>query len=114
MLTIQSGAEFIGYGPYQQCPNCNNKVIMSIREEYAKVGVMYLPLSTKPGRIFVQCSTCETAWKINKDEAIKLLEEGKKTTKAFLAEASPKRKKIILERLSKWGADSLVVFFGTN
>ncbi len=113
MLTIQSGSEFIGFGPHAKCPKCNNKVLMKVYEEFVKTGVMYIPIVSKTGKLFVMCGTCESAWNIQKKEAIDILESGKEVTKDFLTKSDEKRRKKILERLNKLGAYDLVVYLGT-
>ncbi len=114
MLTFQTGSEFMGFGPYMECPKCKNKVLMRINEEYVKSGVLYMPIVSKHGKIFMQCGTCETAWKLEKEEAIPLLEEGMETTKKYLMKIDSSTRKAVLKRLNKWGAHDLVVYYGSE
>lgn len=113
MLTIQTGNEFMGFGPYMKCPKCANKVLMRISEEFVKTGVMYLPIVSKRGKIFMQCGTCETAWKLEIEEAIGLLEDGKETTKEYLMKVDSITRRSVLKRLNKWGASDLVIYYGS-
>lgn len=113
MLTMQSGSDFLGCGPSIKCPKCNNISRLSIKQEFFKQQAFLIPVTSKYGRIFQQCNTCETAWLLEKPQALQLLEEGKEFTKGLLHEMGAEFSRSVFKRLNALGAHDLVAYLGS-
>ncbi len=113
MLTMQNGSEFLGFGPKVECPKCHNRTNPSIKQEYFKSQAFLIPIANKRGKIFCQCDTCESAWLLEKSEALVLLDEGKEYTKSVLMLLDSKDRQSIYKRLNSLGAHSIVAYLGS-
>jgi len=110
-LSIFTGKEFIGYGSFEECSHCHNKVWLEVWQPYSQTRpYTIIPLPKQYGSFVVRCRICH--WGVNirkkeRDRVRDILEEGKSATKESFARMDGKEKQHLLKNLNRCGFTEL-------
>jgi hypothetical protein len=123
LLYTAFGKKLIGFTKPLKCEKCNQTTPHAIREEYTEQNILFIPLPTSHGKIYMFCPVCEKEeslmrwvdlWGQNnaKQSIVEILEDGKEYTKDWLSTQSYKTRESIFKRLNALKAYNLVRYLG--
>jgi hypothetical protein len=125
MFVSKTGSKMLGFAGKMQCTNCNNLVLMQVRQEYLKQSWVFIPMGTTHFYAFLFCPTCETKKEVDQSKGVfqdkkdyerrlfKFLDDGKEYSKIWISKLDQNEKEEIFKRLNSANMHSIVKFIAS-
>jgi len=125
MFVSKTGSKMLGFAGKMHCTNCNNLVLMQVRQEYLKQSWVFIPMGTTHFYAFLFCPTCETKKEVDQSKGVfqdkkdyerrlfKFLDDGKEYSKIWISKLDQNEKEEIFKRLNSANMHSIVKFIAS-